>query len=148
VIAMPELRAEPLRVAIQPDRIDLDSLVREVTDTAAGAVLSFVGTVRDHKNGRRVLRIEYEAYEAMALQELRRIGAELVGRFGARRAVLVHRIGRVDPGESSVAIVLSTPHRAEGFAALRFAIETLKKDVPIWKKEHFEDGEVWVQEGS
>ena len=124
------------------------SLVREVTDTAAGAVLSFVGTVRDQKNGRRVVRIEYEAYEPMALQELRRIGAELVGRFGARRAVLVHRIGRVDPGESSVAIVLSTPHRAEGFAALRFAIETLKKDVPIWKKEHFEDGEVWVQEGS
>ena len=78
---------------------------------------------------------------------LRRIGEQTLSRWPVRRIVLVHRVGLLEPGEASVAIVLSTPHRAQGFEALRFCIESIKKDAPIWKKEHFEDGEVWVQEG-
>lgn len=137
------------------DRIQVDlcsaplpSIAKEVLDPAAGAVLSFVGTVRNNKNGRRVLRIVYEAYPAMARSVLQQIAESIVQKWEVCRVVILHRIGRVEVGEASVAIFVSSPHRAEGFAALRYAIETIKQDVPIWKKEHFEDGEVWVQEGS
>ncbi len=137
-----------LRVTVTPVALDVGAFLAEVGDVAAGAVLSFVGTVRDHKQGRRVLRIDYEAYEPMAVKVLQQIGAEMLSRWPVRRAVLAHRVGRLEPGEASVAIVISTAHRAPGFEALRYAIEAIKKDAPIWKKEHFEDGQVWVQEGS
>jgi molybdopterin synthase catalytic subunit len=137
-----------LRVLVTGTPLEPGAYLDEVGDAAAGAVLSFVGTVRDHKDGRRVLRIDYEAYEPMAVKVLQQIGATMLRRWPVRRAVLAHRVGRLEPGEASVAIVLSTAHRAPGFEALRYAIEALKKDAPIWKKEHFEDGEVWVQEGS
>jgi molybdopterin synthase catalytic subunit len=140
--------AERLRVEIVTRPIDLDDLQRWVADPGAGAQLAFVGVVRDRKHGRRVLRIDYEAYVPMAAKVLRRIGAEMLARWPARRVALVHRIGRLEVGEASVAIVVSTPGRADGFEALRHGIEALKRDAPIWKKEHFEDGEVWVQEGS
>ena len=137
-----------VRTDLVRDAIDVAALHAEIGDAGAGALLAFVGTVRDSKHGRRVQRIDYEAYEPMARQALERIGRELLDRWPVRRAVLVHRIGTLEVGEASVAILLSTAHRAPGFEALRFAIETLKTDVPIWKREHFEDGAVWVQEGS
>jgi len=137
-----------LHVEVTRDPIDLAALQAGMADPGAGAHLSFLGTVRDHKQGRRVLRIEYEAYVPMARKELRRIGESLLERWPVLGASLVHRIGMLQVGEASVALVVATAHRAAGFEALRYAIETLKKDVPIWKKEHFEDGEVWVQEGS
>lgn len=137
-----------LHVALTQDPIDMTALLARTQDPSAGALLTFLGTVRDHKQGRTVLRIDYEAYEPMVLKELRRIGETLFERWPVLRAVLVHRVGTLQVGEASVALLIATAHRAPGFEALRYAIEALKKDVPVWKKEHFEDGEVWVQEGS
>ncbi len=137
-----------MRAAMTHAAIDLAALHAEIGDPGAGAVLVFVGTVRDHKQGRRVLGIDYVAYEPMAHKILQRIGREILARWSLRRVILVHRLGRLQVGEASVAILVASPHRAGGFDALREAIEALKQDAPIWKKERFEDGEVWVQEGS
>jgi len=137
-----------LHAAVTHESIDVAALHREVADAGAGATLAFVGTVRNEKHARRVTHIVYEAYETMAARVLNAIGREMLRRWPVRRVVLMHRVGNLVVGDASIAIVLSTPHRAEGFEALRFAIESVKKDVPIWKKEHFEDGAVWVQEGS
>lgn len=137
-----------LHVALTEAPIDLPALQRAVADPAAGAVLCFAGTVRDHKNGRAVIGIDYEAYGPMAEKELRRIGSEMLSRWKASRVALVHRLGRLAVGDTSIVILVATPHRAAGFEALRHGIESVKKDVPIWKKERFADGEVWVQEGS
>ena len=140
--------ASRLRVEVTEGPIDVPALVAWAGDPGAGAVLTFVGTVRDSKHGRRVVRIDYEAYAPMAVKVLRRIGEETLARWPVCRAALVHRVGRLEIGEASLALVVSVPHRAEGFDALRHGIESVKRDVPIWKKEVFEDGEVWVQEGS
>lgn len=137
-----------LFVSVGDAPIDVTALLDRVADPGAGAVLSFVGTVRESKQGKGVLGIEYEAYEAMAERVLRRIGDELLAGWPVRRAALVHRTGHLRVGDASLAITLSTPHRAPGFEALRFAVESLKRDAPVWKREHFEDGAVWVQEGS
>jgi molybdopterin synthase catalytic subunit len=141
-------QVEPvLHVAVTQSPIDFSELHGAVQDAGAGAILSFVGTVRDNKNGRAVLRIDYHAYDSMAHRVMQRIAQEASERWPLQRLAVVHRIGMLEVGEASVAIFLSTAHRAAGFEALRFVIEELKRDVPIWKKEHFEDGEVWVQEG-
>jgi MoaE-MoaD fusion protein len=116
-----------------------------VEHPAAGALALFSGVVRNQTGGRRVKFLEYEAHGSMALAKMREIGAALRSRWpGTTRIAMVHRIGRLEIGESSVMIAVSSPHRAEAFEACRFAIDTLKETVPIWKKEHFEDGEVWV----
>lgn len=128
--------------------IDAAALVERCGDARAGAVLLFLGTVRDSKAGREVLGIDYEAYAPMAKKELERIGREMMERWGCVRVALVHRVGRLSVGDASIAIVAATPHRAEGFEALRHGIESVKRDVPIWKKERFADGDVWVQAGS
>jgi molybdopterin synthase catalytic subunit len=136
-----------VRVGITQESIDVAALHREVEDAGAGCTMSFIGTVRNQKQGRAVLRIVYESYESMATRVLRRIAAEAVQRWPVRRLVVIHRTGVLQVGDASVAIVVSTAHRAEGFEVLRFVIEAVKQDVPVWKKEHFEDGAVWVQEG-
>jgi molybdopterin synthase catalytic subunit len=136
-----------VRVAIRHERLDPAALQREVADDGAGCSVSFVGTVRDNKAGRSVLRIDYECYEPMAKRVLQQIADSATRQWDIRRLVVEHRVGLLEIGDASVVICVSTPHRAEGFEALRFLIETLKRDVPIWKKEHFEDGAVWVQEG-
>jgi molybdopterin synthase catalytic subunit len=131
-----EVTAEPLS-----ERAVADA----VADPAAGALALFSGVVRDQTGGRRVKFLEYEAHAAMALGKLREIARLVRQRWpGVRRVALVHRIGRLEVGESSVMIGVSSPHRREAFEACQFAIDTLKETVPIWKKEHFEDGEVWV----
>jgi molybdopterin synthase catalytic subunit len=134
-------------VAITQEPLDIAALHQEVEDAGAGCTLAFVGTVRNNKQGRNVLRIQYESYESMAERVLWRIAEEAASRWPLRKLVILHRTGLLEIGDASVAIVVSTAHRAEGFDILRFVIETLKRDVPVWKKEHFEDGEVWVQEG-
>jgi len=136
-----------VRVAILEEKIDVAALHCEVEDDGAGCSLSFIGTVRDNKQGRRVLRIHYESYAAMAERVMLRIAQEAAEKWPIRRIVIEHRTGLLEIGDASVAIVVSTAHRAEGFDVLRYVIEALKRDVPVWKKEHFEDGEVWVQEG-
>jgi molybdopterin synthase catalytic subunit len=133
---------------------DLVQLVRTPIDLAAlalatprdGAVALFVGVVRDHNQGRAVLRLEYEAYEEMALALMREIAAEVHHRFPVSELRLVHRLGRLEIGEASVVSAVSSPHRAEAFAACRFAIDTLKAQVPIWKREFYADGSAWLGE--
>ena len=129
-------------------------LVREPVDVAAlqgvasrdGALCLFLGVVRDENEGRRVLRLEYEAYEDMALPLMEEIAAEARRQFGAGEVRIVHRLGRLEIGEVSVAVAAASPHRAEAFAACRYAIDTLKARVPIWKKEFYADGAVWRDE--
>jgi MoaE-MoaD fusion protein len=116
-----------------------------VADPGAGAVALFSGIVRDQTGGRRVKFLEYEAHAPMALAKMREIAAAIRARWpGTLRVALVHRVGRLEIGESSVMIAVSSPHRREAFEACHFAIDTLKETVPVWKKEYFEDGEVWV----
>jgi molybdopterin synthase catalytic subunit len=109
-----------------------------------GAVVLFDGIVRNNTRGRRTLFLVYEAYEAMALEQMRALAAEAVVRFAVRDVVLVHRLGRLEIGETSVLIAVASAHRGAAFEACRWVIDTLKKTVPIWKKEHFVDGAVWA----
>jgi molybdopterin synthase catalytic subunit len=115
------------------------------TSPADGAVSLFAGVVRNENQGRRVERLEYEAYEEMALPLMEEIAAETRRRFPVHGVHLVHRLGRLEIGEVSVAVAVASPHRAEAFAACRFAIDTLKARVPIWKKEHYADGAAWLE---
>jgi len=131
-------------ITITRDRIDVAQLEREVADPSAGAIVTFAGTTRRENAGRSVIRLEYEAYEPMALSEIRKLAHEAGERWNIVRIAIRHRVGRVDIGETSVAIAVSAAHRAQAFEACRFAIDRLKEIVPIWKKEYFEGGEVWV----
>jgi len=131
-------------ITIVRHHIDVAALEKSVADPMAGAICTFVGTTRENNAGRKVIRLEYEAYEAMALSEMRRLAEEAGRRWNIVRIAIAHRIGIVEIGETSVAIAVSAAHRAEAFEACRFAIDTLKEIVPIWKKEHFEGGEIWV----
>jgi molybdopterin synthase catalytic subunit len=130
------------RVTHQP--IDLRELVAYVTDPEAGAIATFIGTTRNNNEGRNVIALEYEAYSEMAEKELTRIGADAAKKWQICRMAIVHRLGPVQIGEASVVIAVSSAHREAAFAASRFAIEEIKKTVPIWKKEVFEGGEVWI----
>jgi MoaE-MoaD fusion protein len=132
----------PVRIVRVP--IDIAALEAAVADPGAGAIAMFVGTTRNENSGRRVLRLEYEAYEPMALSEMRKLAEEAGRQFGIIRAAVTHRIGVVEIGQASVAIAVSAPHRGEAFSACRFLIDRIKEIVPIWKKEHFEGGEIWV----
>ena len=111
---------------------------------ADGAVCVFDGIVRNNTRGRSTLFLDYESYEVMALEQMRGLAGEALTRFGARDVALVHRLGRLSIGESSVLIVVASAHRGAAFDACRWLIDTLKKTVPIWKKEHFVDGAVWA----
>ena len=129
------------------------SLVREPIALAAlqgtaaqdGALAFFVGVVRNENAGRPVLRLEYEAYEEMALSEMQAIDREARRRWPITEIRIVHRLGRMEIGEASVAVAVASPHRDEAFEACRFVIDTLKKTVPIWKKEFYADGAVWLE---
>ncbi len=131
-------------VRITRDAIPTQEISRQLSAPSDGAVVVFEGIVRNHSGGRKTLYLNYEAYEAMALQMMKAIGKEARRRFEVDRVGLIHRIGRIDVGEASVAIVVSAPHRAAAFEACRYMIDQLKLRVPIWKKEHFDDGSVWA----
>jgi molybdopterin synthase catalytic subunit len=132
-------------VRLQLEPIDAAGLVAAVRGDGDGAVSLFLGTVRNVNGGRRVLFLEYEAYAGMAEREMERIAAEAAARFGATRIDIVHRTGRLEIGEASVAIAASAPHRAAAMDACRFAIDALKTSVPIWKREHFDGGAIWIE---
>src|SRR5260370_1496194 len=133
---------------------DIFRLVREPSDMAAlgrlvrapedGAAVTFDGFVRNQSHDRPTLYLDYEAYESMALAKMKEIGAQLHEKYRIHRVAMVHRLGRLEIGETSVFIAVSAPHRAAAFEACRFAIDTLKRTVPIWKKEFFADGAVWA----
>ena len=130
------------RVINQP--IDLQELVRFVTDPEAGAIATFIGTTRNHNDGRKVIALDYDGYPEMAEKELARIGAAARKQWRICRMAIVHRLGPVQITEASVMIAVSSGHREAAFAACRFAIEEIKRTVPIWKKEVFQGGEVWI----
>src|SRR6202163_3331936 len=131
-------------VLLVHETIDANALVHHVRTGADGAIVTFDGCVRNQSHGRSTLYLDYEAYESMALTKMREIAAEAHAKFAIDRVAVAHRLGRLEIGETSVFIAVSAPHRAAAFDACRFAIDTLKRTVPIWKKEYFEDGAVWA----
>ena len=131
-------------VRVTEDTLNLQELVELVGDPEAGAIATFIGTARNQNEGRKVISLEYEAYPEMAEKELARLEQEAQEQWDLRGLAIVHRIGPVQIGEASVMIAVSAAHRQDAFAACRFAIEEIKKRVPIWKKEVFEGGEVWI----
>ena len=122
-----------------------EQMVQQLSGPGDGAVVIFSGIVRDHSNGRKTLFLEYEGYEPMALKKMEEIITSARRNWDIDRIGIVHRLGRLEIGEASVLIVATANHRRDAFSACQFAIDTLKKTVPIWKKEFFEDGEVWVE---
>jgi molybdopterin synthase catalytic subunit len=126
------------------DPIVLLDLLDYVGDPAAGAITTFIGTTRDNNEGRKVIALDYDGYPEMAEKELRRIGADAQTKWPICKMAIVHRLGPVQITEASVIIAVSAGHRDAAFAACRFAIEEIKKTVPIWKKEVYEGGEVWI----
>jgi molybdopterin synthase catalytic subunit len=138
--------AVPL-VAVTRERLDVQSLTTAVSaaGTADGAIATFVGLVRDHNQGRRVAYLEYEAYEPLAVRALERILAEAREAWPDARLGVHHRIGRLELSEASIVIVAASAHRADAFASCRYTIERVKQIVPIWKHEHFQGGDVWLE---
>ncbi len=122
--------------------IDAPALIQHVRTAGDGAIVTFDGCVRNQSHGRRTLFLDYEAYETMAIAKMREIAGELHTKFSIDRVAIAHRLGRLEIGETSVFIAVSAPHRPAAFEACRYAIDTLKRTVPIWKKEYFEDGAV------
>jgi MoaE-MoaD fusion protein len=131
--------------AITHDLIDIRQLVQAVQRPEDGAVVTFEGVVRNNTKGRETTHLDYECYEPMALAGMKRIGQEVAAHFAIGRIGIVHRLGRLQVGEASVAVVASAPHRRPAFEAALEAIDRLKREVPIWKKEYFADGAVWVE---
>jgi molybdopterin synthase catalytic subunit len=131
-----------VRITRQP--IETDAVVTQLRQPSDGAIAIFDGVVRDNTRGRRTLYLDYEAYEAMALKQMEALALEARARFAVRGVSIVHRLGRLQIGETSVRIAVASAHRGAAFDACRWIIDTLKKTVPIWKKEYFEDGAVWA----
>ncbi len=131
--------------ALTPERIDTEWLKRRTAQPQDGALVVFEGIVRNNSGGRRTQFLEYECYQPMAIRVMAELGRGIAARHGVSRISIVHRLGRLDIGEASVVIAVASPHRQAAFDAALEAINRLKKEVPIWKKEHFEDGAVWVE---
>ena len=125
--------------------IDRNAVIEEASSSKAGAIVTFDGVVRNRARGKKVTHLYYEAYPKMAEKEMTKIREETIKRWSLEGMAMVHRIGRLEVGDSSVFIAISSSHRAEAFEACRFAINSLKTSVPIWKKEHYEDGEIWIE---
>ena len=142
--APPDVSGQPVTIALTPDPIDAASLVAAAKRGEDGAVVVFDGIVRNHTRNRPTLYLDYEAYQEMALKQMDSLAREAIARFGVRHVTLVHRLGRLLVSETSVLIVVASSHRAHAFDACRWLIDTLKKTVPIWKKETFVDGAVWA----
>ena len=134
----------PDRIELTRETIPAQRLVAASKQGEDGAVVVFDGIVRNHSRGRRTLYLDYDAYEEMALKQMRELAEQARSRFAIRHVTLVHRLGRLEIGETSVLIVVAAAHRAAAFEANRWLIDTLKQTVPIWKKEVFVDGAVWA----
>jgi len=146
VALIPPVSGGDFRLSAEP--LSLDAVVREVQRDEAGAIATFVGTTRNRSRGRDVRFLDYEAYEGMAEATMAELAAELKQRYRLLEVAVHHRVGRVDIGEPSVMIAVSAPHRSDALAACKDAIDILKVDVPLWKKEVYEGGEEWIGRGS
>lgn len=130
--------------SITSEKIDIQAIIQSVEDRECGAICTFFGTVRELTKGKRTYFLEYDAYRKMAEKMLQEIGNEVVSQYQCNKIAITHRIGRLEIGDVAVAIAVSAPHRPTAFAGCRYAIEEIKQRVPIWKKEHGEDGAYWV----
>lgn len=135
---------ENYRCEILRERIPTEKVVSRIKQGEDGAVVVFEGIVRNHTRNRQTLYLDYEAYEPMALTQMNALAEKALANYKIREIAIVHRLGRLEIGETSVLVAVASAHRAAAFDACRFAIDTLKRTVPIWKKEHFTDGEVWA----
>ena len=135
---------KPSHATIVREAINTTAILKEIKRPEDGAAAVFEGIVRNHTRGRRTLYLDYEAYEEMALKQMEELAQRALAEFKIRDVVIVHRLGRLEIGETSVLIVVASGHRAAAFDACRWLVDTLKRTVPIWKKEHFEDGAVWA----
>ncbi|WP_284139440.1 MULTISPECIES: molybdenum cofactor biosynthesis protein MoaE [unclassified Virgibacillus] len=129
---------------ITTDPIDVQAAINQVVRPEAGAISTFIGTVREFTKDKRTLYLEYQAYASMAEKKMLQIGTEIEAKWKDTQTAIVHRIGRLDISDVAVVIAVSTPHRNDAFEASRYAIERIKEIVPIWKKEHWEDGTSWI----
>jgi molybdopterin synthase catalytic subunit len=129
---------------IAKENIDIQSVIDKVVQREAGAITTFIGTVRELTKGKKTLYLIYEAYESMAVKKLEQIGNEIKERWEGAEVAITHRVGKLDITDVAVVIAVSTPHRADAYEANRYAIERIKEIVPIWKKEHWEDGQEWI----
>lgn len=133
------------RFRVTAERLDVNAVAAAVSAPDCGAVATFIGLVRDHNAGRRVRWLDYEAYEPLAMKAFAQIDEEARDRWSSVRLAIHHRIGRLAIGDASVAIAAASAHRADAFGACRYAIERIKQIAPIWKHEHFDGGEVWIE---
>lgn len=131
-----------IKITDQP--LHVSECLALAADLECGGIATFIGAVRDHTQNKKVIRLEYESYESMALKEIRKITDKALSLFTVKNIVIHHRIGILYPGDIAVVIVVNAQHRDAAFDACRFSIDTLKETVPIWKKEIFEDGEEWI----
>jgi molybdopterin synthase catalytic subunit len=144
-VATPLLAIGPAPLAVERLAQALAAVETAAGPGADGAVVTFLGLVRNHNLGRGVRYLEYEAYEPLALKAFERIASEIAERWPSARLALHHRVGKLDIGEASVAIAARSPHRGDAYAACRYAIERVKQIAPIWKREFFEGGDVWIE---
>lgn len=126
--------------------IDREAIIKLVARPGSGSLVTFDGRVRNHAHGKRVTSLFYEAFERMARRQMQKIRSQAMERWPIEELVIVHRVGHLQVGETAIFIAVSSAHRKEGFEACRFVIDTIKAKVPIWKKEFYEDGEVWVEQ--
>jgi molybdopterin synthase catalytic subunit len=146
VAVIPPVSGGDFRLSEQP--LSVETAIEEVARDQAGAIATFVGTTRSRSRGRDVLRLEYEAYEGMAETVMAQLGAALAERYELCAVAIHHRVGTVGIGERSVVVAVSAPHRQDALAACKEAIDTLKRTVPLWKKEFYDGGEEWIGQGS
>jgi molybdopterin synthase catalytic subunit len=144
VALIPPVAGGAGRFALLDQPLNLSEVIAAVSGEAYGGLVTFSGSVRNQTRGRPVLRLEYEAYRPMAEKMLARIGEEVARMWDGARLAILHRVGTLEPGELAVVIAAAAPHRKEAFRACEYAIDRLKADAPIWKKEFYQDGEVWV----
>ncbi len=146
VALLPPMSGGAGRPWVQVAPLSMDALLEEVRSPRCGGIVTFTGVVRDHSRGQAIDHLEYESYVPMAEQEMRAIAEQVRKRWGEVRLAMAHRVGRLEVGDAAVMLAVAAPHRADAFEACRFAIDTLKRTVPIWKKEFAENGAYWVEE--
>jgi MoaE-MoaD fusion protein len=144
IAMLPPVSGGAARCQLVRRKIEAQQILDEIKDPEDGAVSVFDGIVRNNTRGRRTLYLEYEAYEGMAMKQMEQLAGDAIDKFGVRDVRIVHRLGRLEIGETSVFIAVASAHRAAAMDACRWLIDTLKKTVPIWKKEFFEDGAIWA----
>ena len=137
-----------IRIILQKEPINIAESIGDAGTNADGAVTLFIGQARDNSNNKEVLHLEYQIYESMAKKELENIASEAVSTWQINTCIIVHRYGKIKIGEASILIAVSSPHRDNAFKSARYIIDTIKKKVPIWKKEFYADGSKWISEGS